>query len=482
MSSGKKSGAPAAVSTSSSSSSADSLGKDKAPSPPSSPKASPKISPVQTKRDEVKAKAQQFAASKKKKGGLDTQTVLMGLAGVTVLFAIVLFLKAPESPTGGASDSRNLLIQGINYLNGEGVTKDEEKAVEFLKRSAALGQPEAQHRLGYIYTYGTEVIEADPALAYDYYIKAAKQGVVDSMVNVGMALANGHGTEADIPEAFRWWKKAANRGSPIATGNVGRCYEAGVGGEVNLEKAMEFYKKGVLLEDGGSMHHLAQMYLKGINTGKDVEKGVFLLQQSANKGYILGMSALGEILYKGVIVAHDIPNAMQLLSKAAERGDSKAIYLIGISFLSNQSPKEEGATVNEGETNIYGLPFDVQRGSQTIEKAAQAGSSEASFYMARMLEQGAGVKADSQGAYNWLFSAAQAGNPDAAYELLTKDGTSSYGGLIKLDHEDKEQFARMATRSEHAEVRSAAIKLLAEYMAGDDDEQDEEEHIETVHA
>ena len=113
----------------------------------------------------------QFAASKKKKGGLDTQTVLMGLAGVTVLFAIVLFLKAPESPTGGASDSRNLLIQGINYLNGEGVTKDEEKAVEFLKRSAALGQPEAQHRLGYIYTYGTEAIEADPALAYDYYIK-----------------------------------------------------------------------------------------------------------------------------------------------------------------------------------------------------------------------------------------------------------------------------------------------------------------------
>jgi len=31
-------------------------------------------------------------------------------------------------------------------------------------------------------------------------------------------------------------------------------------------------------------------------------------------------------------------------------------------------------------------------------------------------------------------------------------------------------------------VRSGAIKLLAEYMAGDDDEQDEEEHIETVHA
>jgi len=243
------------------------------------------------------------------------------------------------------------------------------------------------------------------------------------MVNVGMALANGHGTEADIPEAFRWWKKAANRGSPIATGNVGRCYEAGVGGEVNLEKAMEFYKKGVLLEDGGSMHHLAQMYLKGeflsvfgfsrswlnfpcccqastparmlrrvsfsssnpptrATSSACLRKKLFL--PHVDSGLFLShffhpsSCSLGEILYKGVIVAHDIPNAMQLLSKAAERGDSKAVYLIGISFLSNQSPKEEGATVNEGETNIYGLPFDVQRGSQTIEKAAQAGSSEAS--------------------------------------------------------------------------------------------------------
>jgi TPR repeat protein len=93
--------------------------------------------------------------------------------------------------------------------------------------------------------------------------KAAKQGVLDSMVNVGLALANGHGVEANVPEAFKWWKKASNRGSPVATGNVGRCYEVGLGNDINLDKAMEFYKKGVLLEDGGSMYHLSNMYFKG---------------------------------------------------------------------------------------------------------------------------------------------------------------------------------------------------------------------------
>jgi len=193
----------------------------------------------------------------------ESKMVMIGFGVVGVILALVLVFKSPEAGSGSGVDSRSLVIQGVNYLNGNGVAKDEPKGIELLKRAATLGHPEAQHRLGYLYTYGSEETEKDLEAGYNYYLQAAKQGVTDSMVNVGLALANGHGVTADIQDALKWWKKASNRGSPVATGNVGRCFEVGLGQETNLDKAMEYYKKGVVLEDGGSMYHLANMYFKG---------------------------------------------------------------------------------------------------------------------------------------------------------------------------------------------------------------------------
>ena len=60
-------------------------------------------------------------------------------------------------------------------LRGDGVERDPEAAVEWYRKSAEQGLPEAQTALGDIYAKGIGVA-ADPEAARAWYEKAAAQG------------------------------------------------------------------------------------------------------------------------------------------------------------------------------------------------------------------------------------------------------------------------------------------------------------------
>ena len=48
--------------------------------------------------------------------------------------------------------------------------------------------------------------------AFEYYLKAARQGDALAQYNLGICYDNGYGVEKDLSEAVIWFRKAANQG------------------------------------------------------------------------------------------------------------------------------------------------------------------------------------------------------------------------------------------------------------------------------
>lgn len=83
---------------------------------------------------------------------------------------------------------------------------------------AEQGHPQAQFRLGCLYTFGQGVPE-DHVLALRLYRMAAAQGDADAQNNLGGMYAEGLGVQADPVEAYMWFELAAEQGHELAGRN-----------------------------------------------------------------------------------------------------------------------------------------------------------------------------------------------------------------------------------------------------------------------
>jgi hypothetical protein len=84
--------------------------------------------------------------------------------------------------------------------------------------------------LGVMYAQGLGVAQSDEQAAA-WYQKAADQGDVPAMTNLGYYLRNGLGVQWDEAAAMRWFGKAAQQGDPEAQAAVGYGYMNGLGGQ-----------------------------------------------------------------------------------------------------------------------------------------------------------------------------------------------------------------------------------------------------------
>jgi len=73
---------------------------------------------------------------------------------------------------------------------------------------AKLGDAEAQYNVGICYGKGIGV-DKNEQKAFDWYLKAAKQGNTRAQTILGAV----HVATHDYSEAIKWFKKAANQGS-----------------------------------------------------------------------------------------------------------------------------------------------------------------------------------------------------------------------------------------------------------------------------
>ena len=124
------------------------------------------------------------------------------------------------------------------------VNQDYQSAFKIYKEIAEnTGLPEAENKTAFFYyTALKNVVKGDKALALQWYRKAADQGHVPSMYELGLMYEFGKGTKANDATAFSWYKKAAEGGDSTAVFKVGISYKYGEGTAKNPAKALEFLK------------------------------------------------------------------------------------------------------------------------------------------------------------------------------------------------------------------------------------------------
>lgn len=127
------------------------------------------------------------------------------------------------------------------YSNGLGVEVDNDKAVEWYRRSAEQGNSSSQNNLGVCYSNGRGVNQ-DKAKAAEWYRKAAEQGNAYAQCNLADFYKDGIGVEKDLALAAQWYKKSADQQYERAMLALADCYYYGKGIEQNKEEAINIYK------------------------------------------------------------------------------------------------------------------------------------------------------------------------------------------------------------------------------------------------
>jgi uncharacterized protein len=185
--------------------------------------------------------------------------------------------------TAEAGDAEAQLSLGQMYVNGEGVSKDVVKAVEWFQKAASQGHPKAQFSLGKMYYLG-ESVPKDAVKAVEWYQKAAEQGYANAQFNLGKMYQTGEGVQTDLAKAVEWYEKAAAQGNADAQGHLGGFYYAGYGVQKDAAKAFEWTKKAAEQGGDGVQYNLGVMYQDGHGVPKDSAKAVEWYQKSAAQG------------------------------------------------------------------------------------------------------------------------------------------------------------------------------------------------------
>ena len=123
------------------------------------------------------------------------------------------YKKAFEYATIAAEDDqeRGYFVLGALYLNGWGVEKNANLALDNYKMAASFGDETAMNQIGFIFM-GDKGIEENPEQSFYWFNEAAKKGSDVGMYNLGCCYKDGYGTEADAEQAAEWFKKSAELG------------------------------------------------------------------------------------------------------------------------------------------------------------------------------------------------------------------------------------------------------------------------------
>ncbi len=90
-------------------------------------------------------------------------------------------------------------------------------------RQAQLQDARNHYEEGVLYELGAGR-EQNEALAFQWFLKSARQGYAPAQYKVAIAYTYSHGTEQDLEQATQWYEKAALQGHVIAQRNLGMMY------------------------------------------------------------------------------------------------------------------------------------------------------------------------------------------------------------------------------------------------------------------
>lgn len=133
---------------------------------------------------------------------------------------------------------------GFSFAQGNGLDKDDQKAVEWYQKAADLDNALAFNNLGVMYGSGRGVPK-ELKKSVSFYKKAAELGDIVAMSNLGGLYLTGNGVKKDPKLGVRWISRAAELGDRNGYFNLAYSYDNGLGVAKDREQAAEYMLKAL---------------------------------------------------------------------------------------------------------------------------------------------------------------------------------------------------------------------------------------------
>ena len=179
-----------------------------------------------------------------------------------------------------AGDAAAIHSLGMVYLEGQGVTKDVERARGLFEAAARLGNPSSMNSLGLMFLSG-ESGSANPALSRRYFEEAAARGDVYGIANLGFVYLNGIDAAKDPSRALTYFEKASELGHPGMPNEIGRLYLLGIGVPVDYSQARRWYSIGADRGDAAAALNLGELMIQGRGGPKDEARAAYFYARAA---------------------------------------------------------------------------------------------------------------------------------------------------------------------------------------------------------
>ncbi len=260
-------------------------------------------------------------------------------------------------------------LVGRNYLRGKSVEKNIKEAIKWFEMAAKQNHIRAQYQLGQLYLYGKE-IKTNLNYAFYYLSKAAEKNHLDSQYELANYYLKGNANNRQYAKAAEWFRKAAKRGHVRSQFELGKLLYEGHGVQKNRTEAIKFITESA---ESGLLE--ATTFLNSLD-GKSPVKSTLALREDNN-------------------IESDLNFTLD--SSSDETLDH---YQLGIAYLTGDGK----------EKNVFeaAKQFDI---------AANAGHGKAQYQLAKLYEQGIGVKQSDKLFVQWLEKAASAGVISASRDL-----------------------------------------------------------------
>ena len=366
--------------------------------------------------------------------------------------------------------------EGVSYIQGKGVTKDEKRGFEMIRKAADKGSPKAEAQLGSLYENGIATTQ-DEAQACAWYRKAAEKGNAFAQYNLGRMYEAGKGVPKDSAEAAKWYRSAADSGYAFAQNNLGYMYETGNGVEKDLTEAVKWYRKAANQGFAIAQLNLGVRYGSGEGIEKNDAEAFLWLQKSAEQGNPDAEFNLGVKYAEGVGVTKDPAQALNWYRKSAEQGNAEAQINLCLMYVNGAgTPKDEAQGFNwckkaadQGNPVAqYTLGVLYSAGTGTAQsdteaakwyrKSADQGYGAAECNLGVIYSSGLGVEKDTVEAWKWTKKAAEHGFPAAQNNL----GLLYANGIgVKKDTAEAAKWLRIAAEQGNTEAQTNLKRLEA---------------------
>lgn len=212
-----------------------------------------------------------------------------------------------------------MLMFACGLLSAQTAAK-EQFDPEALKQIAERGNMDAQFELGIRYLSG-EGFSKDDKKAAEWLMKAAEQQNLPAMNAIGTLHEQGLGLPKDEKKAFEWYEKAAKYGFPLAQQNLSECYELGKGIEKNPAEAIKWLERAAHQDFAPAQAAYAWKLEHGEGTNKNTREAARWYLSAAQGGLIRAQTHLAYLYYTGSGVPLDYRRADAWYRRAARSED-----------------------------------------------------------------------------------------------------------------------------------------------------------------